>query len=246
MRTELKAYPEVNNVVVQVGRPDDGTDPKGPNNIEILADMKPRDTWRFPDKEALIADMTTKLKVIPGLPTNFSQVIQDNVEEALSGVKGEISVKIFGPDLDLLEDKSEQVANVLRSIRGSSDVAALKVGGQTEVDIVVDRPRLARYGMTVDDVAQTIRTALAGTAVNVFYEGDRRFDVTLRLDRQFRDSIDDIPALPVALPNGGTIPLGCNRERRGEAGCRAHFTRAGRAQCGDQGQSARPRPGELR
>ncbi|MET1085169.1 MAG: CusA/CzcA family heavy metal efflux RND transporter [Burkholderiales bacterium] len=207
VRTELKAYPEVNNVVVQVGRPDDGTDPKGLNNIEILADMKPRDTWRFPDKEALIADMTTKLKVIPGLPTNFSQVIQDNVEEALSGVKGEISVKIFGPDLDLLEDKSEQVANVLRSIRGSSDVAALKVGGQTEVDIVVDRPRLARYGMTVDDVAQTIRTALAGTAVNVFYEGDRRFDVTLRLDRQFRDSIDDIPALPVALPNGGTIPL---------------------------------------
>ena len=207
MRTELNAYPEVNNVVVQVGRPDDGTDPKGPNNIEILADLKPRDTWRFADKEALIADMTTKLKTIPGLPTNFSQVIQDNVEEALSGVKGEISVKIFGPDLDLLEDKSEQVANVLRSIRGSSDVAAIKVGGQTEVDIVVDRPRLARYGMTVNDVAQTIQTALAGSAVNVFYEGDRRFDVTLRLDRPFRDSIDDIPSLPVALPGGGTIPL---------------------------------------
>jgi heavy metal efflux system protein len=207
VRDVLNEYPEVNNVVPQVGRPDDGTDPKGPNNIEIMADLKPRDTWRFPTKEALVADMTSKLKVIPGLPTNFSQVIQDNVEEALSGVKGEISVKIYGPDLDPLEDKSEQVASILRSIRGATDVAAIKVGGQTEVDIVIDRARLARYGMTVNDIAQTIQTALAGTAVNVFYEGDRRFDVTLRLDKAFRDAVDDIPALPVALPNGGTIPL---------------------------------------
>jgi cobalt-zinc-cadmium resistance protein CzcA len=207
VRDVLKEFPEVNNVVTHIGRPDDGTDPKGPNNIEIMADLKPRDTWRFPSKEALVGEMTGKIKVIPGLPTNFSQVIQDNVEEALSGVKGEISVKIYGPDLDLLEEKSEQVANVLRSIQGAADVAAIKVGGQTEVDIVIDRARLARYGMTVTDVAQTIQTALAGSAVNVFYEGDRRFDVTLRLDKPFRDSVDDIPGLPVALPNGGTIPL---------------------------------------
>jgi cobalt-zinc-cadmium resistance protein CzcA len=207
VRDVLNEYPEVNNIITQIGRPDDGTDPKGPNNVEIMADLKPRATWRFPSKEALVADMTGRIKVIPGLPTNFSQVIQDNVEEALSGVKGEISVKIYGPDLDLLEEKSEQVANILRSIRGSADVAAIKVGGQTEVDIVIDRARLARYGMTVSDVAQTIQTALAGSAVNVFYEGDRRFDVTLRLDKPFRDAVDDIPALPVALPNGGTIPL---------------------------------------
>jgi cobalt-zinc-cadmium resistance protein CzcA len=207
VRDVLHAYPEVNNVVTHIGRPDDGTDPKGPNNIEIMADLMPLDASRFPTKEALIADMTAKLKVIPGLPTNFSQVIQDNVEEAISGVKGEISVKIAGPDLDLLEDKSEQVANVLRGIRGATDVAAIKVGGLTEVDIVIDRARLARYGMSVADVAQTIQTALAGTVVNVFYEGDRRFDVTVRLDKPFRDAIDDIAALPVSLPNGGTIPL---------------------------------------
>lgn len=206
-RDQLKSYPEVNNVVAQIGRPDDGTDPKGPNNLEILADLKPSETWRFANKEDLIADMTTKLKVVPGLPTNFSQVIQDNVEEALSGVKGEISVKIYGPDLDLLEDKSEQVANVLRSIRGATDVAAIKVGGQSQVDIVIDRPRLARYGMTVSDVAQTVQTALGGSVVNAFYEGDRLFDVTLRLDRPFRDAIDDVPSLPVALPSGATIPL---------------------------------------
>jgi cobalt-zinc-cadmium resistance protein CzcA len=207
VRDVLREYPEVNNVVTHIGRPDDGTDPKGPNTIEMMADLKPRETWRFPTKEALVADMTGKIKVFPGLPTNFSQVIQDSVEEALSGVKGEISVKIYGPDLDLLEDKSEQIANVLRSIRGSTDVAAIKVGGQTEVDIVIDRARLARYGMTVSDIAHTIQTALAGSTVNVFYEGDRRFDVTLRLEKPFRDAVDDIPTLPVALPNGGTVPL---------------------------------------
>ena len=207
VRDVVHGYPEVNNVVTHIGRPDDGTDPKGPNNIEIMADLKPLGGSRFATKEELIADMTAKLKVIPGLPTNFSQVIQDNVEEAISGVKGEISVKIAGPDLDLLEDKSEQVANVLRGIRGATDVAAIKVGGLTEVDIVIDRARLARYGMSVADVAQTIQTALAGTVVNVFYEGDRRFDVTVRLDKPFRDAVDDIAALPVALPNGGTIPL---------------------------------------
>jgi cobalt-zinc-cadmium resistance protein CzcA len=207
VRDVLNQYPEVNNVVTHIGRPDDGTDPKGPNNIEIMADLKPHDIWRFPNKEALVADMTSKLKVMPGLPTNFSQVIQDNVEEALSGVKGEISVKIYGPDLDLLEDKSEQVASILRGVRGATDVAAIKVGGQTEVDIVIDRARLARYGMTVSDIAHTIQTALAGSTVNVFYEGDRRFDVTLRLEKPFRDAVDDIPTLPVALPNGGTVPL---------------------------------------
>ena len=91
-------------MITQVGRPDDGTDPKGPNNLEILADLQPRSTWRFADKDALVADMAAKIHATPGLPTNFSQVIQDNVEEALSGAKGEIVVKVFGPDLVILED----------------------------------------------------------------------------------------------------------------------------------------------
>jgi cobalt-zinc-cadmium resistance protein CzcA len=208
VRAILNAYPEVNNVTTQVGRPDDGTDPKGPNNLEIMADLNPHDTWHFADKEELIADMTRKIRAIPGVPTNFSQVIQDNVEEALSGVKGEISVKIFGTDLEILEDKSEQVASILNSIRGAEDVAAIKVGGQTELNITLDRNRMARYGININDVNNTIQTAMAGSTVNTFYEGDRRFDVTLRLDQTYRDAVDDMAELPVALPAGGTLPLG--------------------------------------
>jgi len=208
VRAILNTYPEINNVVPQVGRPDDGTDPKGPNNLEIMADLNPQSSWRFASKEALIEDMTQKIHAIPGVPTNFSQVIQDNVEEALSGVKGEISVKIFGTDLEILEDKSEQVASILNSIRGAADVAAIKVGGQTELNITLDRSRMARYGINVNDVNATIQTTMAGSTVNAFYEGDRRFDVTLRLDNPYRDAVDDVSELPVTLPAGGTIPLG--------------------------------------
>ena len=209
MRKILKSYQEVNLVVSHVGRPDDGTDPKGPNNIEILADLKPRQEWKFASKEALIESISAKIHTIPGIPTNFSQVIQDSVEEALSGVKGEISVKIFGPDLALLEDKADQVVDVLNSIQGASDVAAIRISGNSELDITLDRAKLARYGMTVNDVNTTLQTALAGSAANTFYDGDRRFDVTLRLERQYRDGVDDISELPVALPDGaGTIPLG--------------------------------------
>jgi cobalt-zinc-cadmium resistance protein CzcA len=204
IREILNSYPEVNNIVTQVGRPDDGTDPKGPNNLEIMADLNPKETWKFADKESLIASMEAKIRAIPGVPTNFSQVIQDNLEEALSGVKGEIAVKIYGPDLEILEDKSEQVADILRSIRGATDVAAIKIGGQTELNIVLSREQMARYGINVADVNATIQTALSGDGVNVFFEGDRRFDVTLRLDKGFRDAVDDVADLPINLPNNGT------------------------------------------
>jgi cobalt-zinc-cadmium resistance protein CzcA len=208
VRAILRRYPEVNNVVTQVGRPDDGTDPKGPNNLEIMADLKPRDSWRFGAKEQMIADMTEKLHAIPGLPTNFSQVIEDNVNEALSGAKGEIVVKIFGPNLQVLEQKSEQLIRILSGIRGAADVGAFKVGGQTELTIGLDRARMARYGINVSDVNATVEAALAGSVVNTFYEGDRRFDVTVRLAPQYRDAVDDVPDLPIALPGGnGTIPL---------------------------------------
>lgn len=209
VREILRSYPEVQDVVSHVGRPDDGTDPKGSNNMEVLADLKPRATWRFHDKEALIADMAKKIRAMPGVPTNFSQVIEDNVEEALSGVKGEIAVKVYGPDLEILEDKGEQVAQILAGIRGSADVAAIKVGGQTELNVVLDRERLARHGLNIADVNRTVQTALAGVAVNTFYEAGRSFDVTLRLDQPFRQAAEDVGELPIALPGGtATIPLG--------------------------------------
>ena len=211
VRAILRSYPEVRTVVTQVGRPDDGTDPKGSNNLEILADLAPRGTWRFRDKEELVSDMSAHIRRIPGVPTNFSQVIQDNVEEALSGAKGEIVVKVFGPDLDILQDKADQIVAILKATRGATDVAAFSVGGQSEVDIVLDRARLARLGISVNDVNGLIQTALAGKAVNVFYEGDRRFDVTVRLAETYRDAVDDIANLQIPLPQasapaGGLTP----------------------------------------
>lgn len=209
VRSILRSYSEVGNVISQVGRPDDGTDPKGVNNMEFLADLKPRDQWRFADKEALISDMSNKIRSIPGVPTNFSQVIQDNVEETMSGVKGEIAVKVFGPDLEILTQKSEQIASILNGIAGSADVAAVKIGGQSELNIQIDRDRIARLGINVTDVNTAIQTALAGSTVNTFFEGDKRFDITLRMQERYRTSIDDIAAIQVNMPGGaGTVSLG--------------------------------------
>lgn len=209
VRGILLSYPEVKAVITQVGRPDDGTDPKGPNNLEILADLKPHGEWRFASKDAMVDSMAAKLATIPGLPSNFSQVIEDNVEESLSGAKGELAVKVFGPNLQVLEAKGQEIATVLNHIQGSADVAALPVGGQSEVDIRLQREALARYGILVNDVNAMIQTALGGTAVNVYYDGERRYDVTLRFGPQYRDQVDDIAHLPVALPDGkGSIPLG--------------------------------------
>ena len=203
VRATLRKYPEVNMMVGQVGRPDDGTDPKGPNNIEILADLKPHSEWRsqFSTKEELVSDMAKALSAIPGLPTNFSQVIQDNVEESLSGAKGEIAVKIYGHDLDILQEKAALVESILRTVEGNADAAAIQVGGQAEVTITPDRRKLARYGINIDDVNKVIATAFGGADVNDFYEGDRKFDVTLRLPPEFRDSLDDIMRLQVPLPD---------------------------------------------
>ena len=208
VRAILRSFPEVGNVIAHMGRPDDGTDPKGPNNLEILADLKPKGSWRYADKDRLIAAISTRIRALPGVPTNFSQVIEDNVEEALSGVKGEIAVKIAGPDLDVLSQKSDQVARILAAIPGAADVAAVRIGGQSELDIVIDRQRIARLGINVADVNAAIQTALAGNAVNTFYEGDRRFDITLRLQAPYRESADAVGALQVNLPGGaGTVAL---------------------------------------
>ena len=214
VRSILRSYPEVKTVVTQVGRPDDGTDPKGPNNLEVLADLQPRAQWHFSSKDALVSDMAAKIHAIPGVPTNFSQVIQDNVEEALSGAKGEIVVKVFGQDLEILQSKADQIVSILSKIKGATDVGAFKIGGQSEVTITIDRQRLARLGVNINDVNNVIQMGMAGSAVNAFYEGDRRFDVTVRVQGEYRDAVDDISNLQVPLPSGAgtgtpaTVALG--------------------------------------
>jgi cobalt-zinc-cadmium resistance protein CzcA len=214
VRAKLLAYPEVAHVIAQVGRPDDGSDPKGPNNLEILVDLKPRSDWRFASKDGLVADMSKQLSVIPGISTNFSQVIQDNVEESLSGFRGEIVAKISGNNLDILDEKGAEVAAVIQKIRGAADVDATRIGGQTEVVISPDRNRLARYGLTVNDISTVVNEALSGVAVTGFFEADRRFDVVVRVAEKQRNSVDAIRGLLLSLPgtqvgNGqGTIALG--------------------------------------
>jgi len=213
VRAKLFDYTEVAHVIAQAGRPDDGSDPKGPNNLEILVDLKPRGEWKFANKEALVADMSNRLNAIPGISTNFSQVIQDNVEESLSGFRGEIVAKISGDNLDILEDKGAQVASVIQGIRGATDVEATRIGGQTEVVITPDRSRLARYGLSINDVDTLVNQAMSGVAVTSFFQQDKRFDVVVRVDEKNRNSVDALGNLQLALPgtqvgNGpGTIAL---------------------------------------
>lgn len=213
VRAQLLAYPEVAHVISQAGRPDDGSDPKGPNNLEALVDLRPRAQWRFADKDALVADMAAKLAAIPGVTTNFSQVIQDNVEESLSGFRGEIVAKISGNDLDILEDKAQQLAGVIAAVPGATDVEATRIGGQSELVITPDRARLARYGISVNDVNTLVNEALSGAAVTSYFEHDKRFDVVLRVREADRKSIDAIGNLQLTVPgtqlgNGaGTVAL---------------------------------------
>lgn len=214
VRSKLLAYPEVAHVISQVGRPDDGSDPKGPNNLELLVDLAPHGGWRFDTKEALVADMSNKLSVIPGVSSNFSQVIQDNVEESLSGFRGEIVAKIIGNNLDILDEKGAEVAAVIKRIHGASDVDATRIGGQTEVVITPDRKRLARYGLAISDISTLVNEAMAGAMVTSYFDGDKRFDVVVRVNEKQRDGIDAIRMLQIALPgtqvgNGpGTVALG--------------------------------------
>jgi AcrB/AcrD/AcrF family. len=159
IRGRLREFTEAKSILTQLGRPEDGTDPKGFNNLEVLIDLKPKDTWHYKDKDELIEAMQKRLAVFPGLQFNFSQVIQDNVEEAISGVKGEIAIKIFGEDLKVLQDKANQITRILRSIEGATDVAAEQQSGLAQMVIAIDRAKIARYGINVDDVESVIAMA---------------------------------------------------------------------------------------
>ena len=206
-RSKIEEFPEAESVLTQLGRPEDGTDPKGFNNLEILVSLQPKDTWRFPKKDELVEAMNEKLSVFPGVQLNFSQVIQDNVEEAISGVKGEIAVKIFGDDLKLLQEKADQVVHILKTTRGATDVAAEQQAGLAQVVIQIDRARIARYGINVSDVEDVIEMAVGGKTASQMLEGNRRFDITVRLHQDARSSVASLENLMVKSPDGTRIPL---------------------------------------
>ncbi|MEQ1638056.1 MAG: CusA/CzcA family heavy metal efflux RND transporter [Methylococcales bacterium] len=207
IRGRLGEFSDAKSILTQLGRPEDGTDPKGFNNLEILIDLKPKGTWHYVSKDALIAAMQKRLDAFPGLQFNFSQVIQDNVEEAISGVKGEIAIKIFGEDLKVLQDKADQVTRILRSIKGATDVAAEQQSGLAQMVIAVDRAKVARYGINVNDVENVIAMAVGGQTATQMLEGERRFGITVRLTSAARDSVGAIEDITVLSPGGSRIPL---------------------------------------
>ena len=208
VRTIIRHYPEVTQVVSQLGRPDDGTDPKGANNLELYANLAPRGTWRSAhDKDALIAKMQHELEAIPGINLNFSQYIKDNVEEALSGVKGELVIKIFGPDLKVLQQKANEVAGVVGAVRGVADLGVEEQFGQPQLRFEMDRTALARYGVAVADIDDAIETAVGGRAVTQFLEADRVFDVRVRYADSARDSRQALEHLAVYTADRRAIPL---------------------------------------
>lgn len=207
IREDLHKFSEVESILTQLGRPEDGTDPKGFNNLEILINLKPKNTWRFVNKDALIEAMQKRLVALPGLQFNFSQAIQDNVEEAISGVKGEVAIKIFGDDLKILQEKANQITGILHTIEGATDIAAEQQSGLAQMVVAIDRARIARYGINVADVEDVIAMAVGGKAATQMLEGERRFDITVRLTESMRDSVNAIENLIVLSPGGSRIPL---------------------------------------
>jgi heavy metal efflux system protein len=206
MRVLMSKYPEVQSVVSQHGRPDDGTDATGYFNAEFFVPLKPFDSWPSGvDKEKLTQDMTNALaQQFPGVTFNFSQYIQDNVEEAASGVKGENSVKIFGNDLQTLEKTANSIAAVLAKVPGITDLAVLRSLGQPTIRIDVDRVRAARFGLAPGDVNAVVQTAIGGQSAGDLYEGsgDRHFPMMVRLAAPFRQNLDAIRRITIAAPAG--------------------------------------------
>ena len=213
MRALIKAYPEVVTIVSQHGRPDDGSDASGFNNVELFAPLQPFDKWRpGMDKERMVNELQAKFAAeFPGIGFNFSQYIQDNVQDGLSGVKGANSVKIVGPDLPTLERLADEVITVMSKIDGVADLGTFHTLGQPNMNIKIDRERAARYGLNTGDVATAIQAALGGTSATTVLEGDRQFGLTVRFGGEHRGSIDAVKSLRVGYTTtgGGTsyIPL---------------------------------------
>lgn len=205
-----RRHPEIETVVSQLGRPDDGTDPSGFYNVEFFAPLQPSNRWR---RGLTKAKMTEQLaqelrEAFPGVVFGFSQYISDNVEEAMSGVKGENTVKVVGPDLRINEAKARQIVSVLGQIRGIEDLGLFPSLGQPDVRIVPDRQRCARYGLNVGDVEQVVQAAIGGQSVTQVYQGEKHFDLVVRWAEPFRNDLQAIRRILVSAPDGTSVPLG--------------------------------------
>jgi cobalt-zinc-cadmium resistance protein CzcA len=218
-RVLLCSFPEVSQCTSQVGRPDDGTDTTGFFNTEYFVDLKPKEEWRpvfREDKERVIAAMNRELDKIPGVIWNFSQPIADNMEEAVSGVKGELATKIYGDDLKVLEDKADDVAKIMGQVKGIEDLGVFRVLGQPNLNFEVDRQQAARYQINVADVQDAIQTAVGGNALTQVLQGERRYDLVLRYLPQYRSTREALEDIRLLSPTGTRVSLAqlCKVEQR--------------------------------
>lgn len=210
IREVLLQYPEVKNVISHIGSADDGTDPNLLSNIENMVDLKLAKDWRWKwhkNKQKLIQDMSEKLSDIPGITTYFTQYIQDNVEEAVSGSKGQVVVKIYGPDLYELQKLQDQTIAVLSNVKGIVDLSYDQIIGQPQYQIKIDRVKASRYGLRSDDIQKVVEIAIGGKSATQVLENEKRFDVFLRLEAEDRDSYRKVQNIIVKTPEGISVPL---------------------------------------
>ena len=208
MMTILSAFPEVRHTLAQVGRTVDGTDPKGFFNIEIAVDLKPKEDWpKGVTTESLIDDMDKQLSKIPGILFNYSQPIRDNVEEAVAGVPASLAVKIFGTNFGKLDTLANEVMAQLRTVKGVEDLGVLRNLGQPEFRIELDQQKMAMYGVSIADANAVIEMAIGGKAATQLYEGERKFDIRVRYDKDFRNSREKIENLMIPTQDNTRIPL---------------------------------------
>jgi len=209
-RIVLCSFPEVPQCTSQVGRPDDGTDTTGFFNTEYFVDLKPKNEWRpvfHENTDELIAAMQRELDKIPGVVWGFSQPIEDNMEEAVSGVKGELATKVYGDDLRTLEDKADQIVAIMRKVQGIEDLGVFRVLGQPNMNVSVDRDAAARYQINVADVQDAIQTAVGGNALTQVLQGEARYDLVLRYLPQYRDTREAIEKIRLLSPSGERVSL---------------------------------------
>ena len=209
-RILFASFPEVKQCISQIGRPDDGTDTTGFFNTEYYVDLIPKAQWRpvfHENKDELIGAMDRQLEQMPGVVWNFSQPISDNVEEAVSGVKGELAVKIYGTDLRTLEQKGDQIIGVMNGIKGVQDLGLFRVIGQPNLNFVVDRDAAGRFGINVTDVQDAIQSAVGGTPATELLEGEATYDVTPRYSQLYRDTPSAISDIRLVAPSGERVSL---------------------------------------
>jgi len=205
----LRRVPEVTECLTQLGRPEDGTDPTLPNNLEIFVKLKPLDQWRpgLHGMEDLVANAAEQLQEVPGIEFNMSQPIRDNVAENISGQFGQIALKIYGEDLEQLQDAAERAKDAIAAVPGVADLGIVKSGELPQVAIRIDRQALARYDLDLADVQDYIETAMGGRLAAELWEGERRFDVTVRLPAATRQDVSVIRKVMLPLKDGALIPL---------------------------------------